>query len=95
MLELFTKNPDAALQVLRSAGAQCGSGAPPDLAKACPAERLCKLQGSEVCVQALSESVRPGDAPGASAAIHPIAALGSGLGLVLIGVLIGWVLRRP
>ena len=95
MLELFTKNPDAAVQALRSAGAQCGTGGPQDLVNACPAERLCKLQGSEVCVQGLNESVRPGDAPGAAAAIHPIAALGSGLGLVLIGVLIGWVLRRP
>ena len=93
MLELLTENPNAVLQLLRSAGAQCGSGASQDVLMACPAERFCKLPGGEVCV--VSEAALHADAAGAIPAMHPMAALGSGLGLVLIGALIGWTLRRP
>jgi hypothetical protein len=93
MLELFSSSPDAALQMLRSSGANCG--VPQDVPKSCPAERYCKLPGGEVCVRAVNE-VTPAatDTAGTAPSIHPMAALGSGLGLVLIGVAIGWVLRR-
>src|SRR3989442_14103290 len=55
MPEQLTKHPDVTLQVLRSAGAQCGAGATQDILKACPAERFCKLPGGEVCIYGLPE----------------------------------------
>jgi len=88
MIELLTRQPQTLLQLLQTAGAQCGAPAPPDGPRTCAAERHCTLGGGEMCVLGL-------DAAGAPAAIaSPGVALGSGLGLVLIGVAIGWVLRR-
>jgi len=117
MPEQLTKHPDVTLQVLRSAGAQCGSGSSQEILKACPAERFCKLPGGEVCVYGLNEVTRmtqitaadwqgvlravssPSPPPGSSSAVSggvmsPALASLSGLGLVLIGVAIGWMLRR-
>ena len=119
MPEQLTKHPDVTLQVLRSAGAQCGSFAPQDILKSCPAERFCKLPGGEVCIygiadapsmtqfsradwHALALATRVLSVPPAASAasvsdagtLHPIAATGSGVGLVLLGVAIGWRLRR-
>lgn len=117
MPEQLTKHPDVTLQVLRSAGAQCGTGAPQEILTACPAERFCKLPGGEICVYGLPEATRmtqitasdwqgliravSSPAPPASSSstvssgvMSPALASLSGLGLVLIGVAIGWILRR-
>jgi hypothetical protein len=115
MPEQLTKHPDVTLDVLRSAGAQCGTGAPQQILKTCPTARFCKLPGGEICVyglddaaqmtqigpaewQAVLRAVAPSPASASAAgggeALHPVPALFSALGLVLIGVLIGWVLRR-
>lgn len=89
MTDLLTLQPQTLLQLLKSAGAQCGGPAPPDGLKTCPAANHCKLAGGEVCVVGL-------DGPGgANAYASPAVAVGSGLGLVLIGAAIGWTLRRP
>ena len=108
MPEQLTKHPEVTLQVLRSAGAQCGTGAPATILTACPAERLCKLPGGEICVYGLADASRmtqitQGDwqalvqAP-AGAALAPSAsaglALAIGVALVLFGVVIGRMLRR-
>ena len=118
MPEQLTKHPDVTLQVLRSAGAQCGTGATQDILKACPAERFCKLPGGEVCIYGLPDiaqmtQIGPGEwqaalrlvtpslpaAPAASAAAsaqtpNAPAAVTSGVALLLVGVAVGWWLRR-
>ena len=58
MPEQLTKHPEVTIQVLRSAGARCGEGAPQDILKACPAARFCKLPGGEVCVYGLPEAMQ-------------------------------------
>ena len=58
MPEQLTKHPDVTLQVLRSAGAQCGNGAPQEILQACPAARFCKLPGGEICVYGLTDAPR-------------------------------------
>jgi len=117
MPEQLTKHPDVTLQVLRSAGAQCGAGASQDILKACPAERFCKLPGGEVCIYGLPDiaqmtqispsewqaalrqvtpSLPAASTASAASAQTPIAAVAvtSGVGLLLVGVVIGWWLRR-
>lgn len=114
MPEQLTKHPEVTLQVLRSAGAQCGTGVPPTILKACPAERFCKLPGGEVCVYGLADAARmtqltPSDwqalvqavpasggaaGTGSAAAGSPALALTFGVGLLLLGVAVGWLLRR-
>lgn len=110
MPEQLTKHPEVTLQVLRSAGAQCGTGAPPAILTACPAERFCKLPGGEVCVYGLADAARmtqltPGDwqalaqavpatAAGSAPAAIPGPPLAWGAGLLLLGVAVGWLLRR-
>jgi hypothetical protein len=54
--EQLTKHPEVTLQVLRSAGAQCGEGVPQGILIKCPAERFCKLPGGELCVYGLGEA---------------------------------------
>ncbi|AOX99590.1 hypothetical protein [Jeongeupia sp. USM3] len=58
MPEQLTKHPDVTLQVLRSAGAQCGEGAPQTILRQCPEKQFCKLPGGEICVYGLPEAVR-------------------------------------
>ena len=58
MPEQLTKHPEVTLQVLRSAGAKCGEGASPDILTKCPAERLCKLPGGEICIFGVAEAQR-------------------------------------
>ena len=58
MPEQLTKHPEVTLQVLRSAGAKCGEGAPQSILTQCPAPRFCKLPGGEVCVYGLAEAPR-------------------------------------
>jgi hypothetical protein len=88
MIELSTSQPQKLLQSLQAANAQCGAPAAPDGLKTCPAERHCTLAGQSICVRGLDDAGAPG------ALASPGLALGSGVGLVLIGVAIGWVLRR-
>lgn len=58
MPEQLTKHPEVTLQVLRSAGAQCGEGAPQAILTQCPPARFCRLPGGEVCVYGLAEAPR-------------------------------------
>ncbi len=58
MPEQLTKHPDVTLQVLRSAGARCGTGETPQILKSCPAERFCQLPGGEICVFGLPDAAR-------------------------------------
>lgn len=58
MPEQLTKHPEVTLQVLRSAGAQCGEGAPQAILTQCPPARFCKLPGGEVCVYGLPDAPR-------------------------------------
>src|SRR5687768_12887207 len=50
MPELLTKHPDAALQVLKSQGAQCGAAIKPKILTRCPPDKFCVLSGGELCV---------------------------------------------
>lgn len=107
MPEQLTKHPDVTLQVLRSAGAQCGSGVPQEILQACPAARFCKLPGGEICVHGLADAPRMTQLSAADwlavarsvGAEAPAPRWGAeaaalGLGLLLIGVALGWALRR-
>ncbi|MBO4120747.1 hypothetical protein J5T34_08340 [Cupriavidus gilardii] len=58
MPEQLTKHPDVTLQVLKSAGARCGTGETPQILKTCPAERFCQLPGGEICVFGLPDAGR-------------------------------------
>ena len=106
MPEQLTKHPDVTLQVLRSAGAQCGSGAEQSILQDCPAERFCKLPGGELCVYGLADASRmtqlsPSDWQSLTqaAGAGPADRIGTefavlGVALLLLGVLLGWGLRR-
>lgn len=56
MPEQLTKHPDVTLSVLRSAGAQCGSGLKPEILTTCPAPQFCRLPGGEICVYGLADA---------------------------------------
>lgn len=58
MPEQLSRHPEVTLEVLRSAGAVCGTGATQDILKACPAERFCKLPGGEICVYGLPQATQ-------------------------------------
>lgn len=58
MPEQLTKHPEVTLEVLRSAGAKCGEGAPQAILTQCPIQRFCKLPGGEVCVYGIDEAPR-------------------------------------
>ncbi len=55
MPEIVTKYPDVTRQVLESAGAQCGRGAPQKILTACPRDSFCTMPGGEVCVYGLDQ----------------------------------------
>ncbi|MCY1069792.1 hypothetical protein OV090_33940 [Nannocystis sp. RBIL2] len=101
MPEVLTRHPDTVIQVLESAGARCGEGAPPKILKSCPAESFCALPGGETCVYDVADvadmtQVSAADlAPyvcaqerGCSAVHQP------GDGLLLVGLLAGLALGR-
>ncbi|HYG68701.1 MAG TPA: hypothetical protein VD838_13625 [Anaeromyxobacteraceae bacterium] len=50
MPEVVTKHPDVVKDVLQSAGAKCGAGAPQKILTKCPREQFCALPGGEICV---------------------------------------------
>src|SRR5262245_14829872 len=58
MPEQLTKHPEITLEVLRSAGARCGEGAPQDILTQFPPARVCKLPGGELCIYGLPEATR-------------------------------------
>jgi hypothetical protein len=104
MPEQLTKHPEATLEVLRSAGAQCGEGVPQNILTACPKEYFCKLPAGELCVFGLSDAskmtqITPTEWKGLSIsnvtesvpAVQPsmAAAWVSGVAGVLLGVVIG------
>ena len=106
MPEQLTKHPEVTLQVLRSVGAQCGSGAEQAILQACPGERFCKLPGGELCIYGLADASRmtqlsPSDWQSLTqaAGAGPLDRIGTelavlGVALLLLGVLLGWGLRR-
>lgn len=55
MPEIVTKYPDVTRQVLESAGAQCGRGAPQKILTACPRDSFCTMPGGELCVYGLDQ----------------------------------------
>lgn len=58
MPEQLTKYPEVTLEVLRSAGAQCGENRIQAILRKCPADRFCKLPGGELCVYGLPDAPR-------------------------------------
>jgi hypothetical protein len=103
MPEQLTKHPDVTLQVLRSAGAKCGEGAPQAILVQCPAQRFCQLPGGEICVYGLDEAPRMTQISSADwqALLRPLApaaapgeasAAGAGLALAAAALLLGLVL---
>ena len=106
MPEQLTKHPDVTLDVLKSAGAKCGAGAPQNILKQCPPERFCALPGGEVCVYGLpdvgkmtqiSASELAAALPPAPSAAPPEVSWAEGLAVVLVflaGILIGALWRR-
>src|SRR5688500_17097990 len=55
MPELLTKHPDTVIKVLKSEGAQCGTGAKPKILTKCPPDKFCTLAGGELCVYGSNE----------------------------------------
>jgi hypothetical protein len=55
MPEVVTKHPEIVKEVLQSAGAKCGAGAPQKILTKCPREQFCALPGGEICVYPVSE----------------------------------------
>lgn len=50
MPEVITKHPDVVKEVVQSAGAKCGTGAPQKILTKCPREQFCAFPGGELCV---------------------------------------------
>jgi hypothetical protein len=50
MPEILTKHPGVVMKVLKSEGAQCGTGAQPKILTKCPPDKFCTLAGGELCV---------------------------------------------
>ncbi len=76
MPEQLSKHPEVTLQVLRSAGARCGTDAPPaQILGQCPAARFCALPGGEICVYGFDEAARMTQPTGADwALLRPLVA---------------------
>jgi hypothetical protein len=109
MPEQLTKHSEVTLEVLRSAGARCGEGAPQSILKQCPPQRFCKLPGGEVCIYGLPEAAQMTQISAsdwqavrqALQAAHPARdapsteeALVAGGAGILVGVVLGVVLVR-
>jgi hypothetical protein len=100
MPEVVTKHPDVVKEVLQSAGAKCGVGAPQQILNKCPREHFCALPGGEICVYSVdgvsdmtqltraelcqARSDAPPVPPGTSAAA--VAGLGASAVLPLLAV---------
>ena len=55
MPEILTRHPDIVLKVLKSQGAECGTGAKQKILTKCPPEKFCALAGGELCIFGSSE----------------------------------------
>ncbi|HWP58109.1 MAG TPA: hypothetical protein VNL14_09495 [Candidatus Acidoferrales bacterium] len=55
MPEQISKYPEVTLEVLKSAGAVCGQGAPQKILKQCPAKQFCSLPAGEICVYGIDQ----------------------------------------
>jgi hypothetical protein len=108
MPEQLSKHPQVTLQVLQSAGAQCGVGAKQEILTACPPARFCKLPGGEVCVYGLPEAkqmtqVTASDWAALAPAAAPLPAPPAAEALMpwsslfvalVVGVAVGWIAAR-
>jgi hypothetical protein len=106
MPEQLTKHPEVTLQVLRSAGAQCGGGAAPEILTQCPAAQFCKLPGGELCVYGLPQAAQmtqvsaaewqalAGAAPPNEHPLESLWLIGALLGALIVGLLLGYVGAR-
>ncbi len=107
MPEQLTKHPEVTLDVLKSAGAKCGVGAPQNILRQCPPERFCALPGGEVCVYGLADvgkmtqisatELAVALPPAPSGAPPPEVSWAEGLAVALVfiaGILIGALWRR-
>jgi hypothetical protein len=108
MPEQLSKHPQVTLQVLQSAGAQCGVGAKQEILTACPPARFCKLPGGEVCVYGLPEAkqmtqVTAADWAALAPAPEPLPAPPAAEALMpwsgvfvalVVGVAVGWIAAR-
>lgn len=55
MPEIITQYPDALRYVLKSAGAQCGTGAEQKILTSCPKEKFCTLPRGEICIYTIKD----------------------------------------
>jgi hypothetical protein len=55
MPEVISKHPDVVKEVLQSAGAKCGVGAPQKILTKCPREQFCALPGGEMCLYGVND----------------------------------------
>jgi hypothetical protein len=105
MPEQITKYPDVTLEVLKGAGAACGTGAPQKILTQCPAERFCALPTGEMCIYGLADiprmtQVSVGDLarvvePGRSNVLSDYWVEGAALAAVFVlGVAVGSLARR-
>ncbi len=101
MPEVVTKHPDVVKEVLASAGAQCGTGAPQRILTRCPREQFCALPGGEICVYSVSDAGRMTqlskaelcEATGSVPRDDPTALAGAGLVPLLAAAVALWLRR--
>ena len=55
MPEIITKYPEIALEVLKSAGAKCGTGEKKQILTKCPDKNFCALPQGEICVYGIKD----------------------------------------
>jgi hypothetical protein len=88
MPEVITKHPDVVKQVLESAGAKCGVGAPQKILEKCPREQFCSLPGGEICVygvRGIAEMTQLSRAELCEARTESRPPVGDGVGAVAVG----------
>lgn len=106
MPELLTKHPAIVKEVLESAGARCGRGAPQKILTRCPREQFCALPGGELCVYGaeglpqMTQLTRAevcgqrAESPSSSAGAELVEASALGGGLVASAIAAALLLRR-
>lgn len=103
MPEVLTRHPDTVLEVLKSAGARCGVGAPQTILTKCPRDSFCALPGGETCVYDIADVGEMTQISAADLEPYVCATRGSGCSagrehgealMLLAGLLAGFALRR-
>ena len=106
MPEQLTRHPEVTLEVLRGAGAACGTGAPQRILTKCPAERFCSLPTGELCIYGLDEvpkmtqisardlAAASGPAPGALPDLSTWLEVLVLVVVLLLGIAVGALWRR-